>query len=80
MVLCNNIARVDENLFDNLENGNYSHDVEIFQYYIVNNHGAEYLKNYTREIVFYSDLLDVYVLGVTHFGMPWEGVDVEIIN
>lgn len=51
---------------------------EIFQYYIISDNGAEILKQYTNEIVFYNSELDMYVWGVTHFGTSWDYVLTEI--
>ena len=46
---------------------------EIFQYYIVDDNGAEILKE-CNEIVFYNDALDMYVWGVTPYGTSWSYV------
>lgn len=51
---------------------------EIFQYYIISDNGAEILKQYTNEIVFYNSELDMYVWGVTHYGTSWSYVLTEI--
>lgn len=61
-----------------LESHDYDKMFDIYQYYIIDDYSAKYLARYTNEIIFYSDLLDVYVLGVTHFGTPWNGVNVEV--
>ena len=47
---------------------------EIFQYYIISNNGAEILKDYTDEIVYYIPVLDIYIWGVTHYGTAWDYV------
>lgn len=44
---------------------------EIYQYYIISDNGAEILKNYTDDPVYYLPVLDCYVWGVTHFGTSW---------
>lgn len=49
------------------------HYAEIFQYYIVSANAVDILKE-NNEIVFYSDKLDVYVWGVTHWGTSWDYV------
>lgn len=53
---------------------------EIFQYFIISNSGAEILKEWTSEIVFYNETLDMYVWGVTHCGTGWDYVltDIEL--
>lgn len=51
---------------------------EIFQYFIISNQGADILKDYTNEIVFYNSNLDLYVWGVTHWGTSWDYVMTDI--
>jgi len=51
---------------------------EFYQFYVITQGGAEYLKRNTDEVVFYSDKLDAYFWGITHFGTPLNGVDVII--
>lgn len=50
------------------------YDEEVFQYFIINGRDAERLSEYTNELVYYCEPLDLYILGVTHFGTPWNGV------
>ena len=45
---------------------------EIYQYYIIDDNGAEILKDLTKEIVYYLPCLDVYIWGVTHYGTSWD--------
>lgn len=61
--------------------GEYEYQ-EIYQYYIISEHGYEFLSRYTDEIVYYNDALDVYLWGVTHFGTSWDYVltDVKLIQ
>lgn len=54
------------------------HYDEIFQYYIISDNGAEILKNWTNEIVFYNEELDMYLWGVTHCGTSWNYVLTDI--
>lgn len=77
MILCNNIANDWEDL--ELVNGsdyNENDDIyeEIYQYYIIDDSTAERLKNYTDEIIYYHNRLDIYILGVTHYGTNWHYV------
>lgn len=59
-------------------NMNYSDYEEIckefYQYFIISESDAERLATYTNEVIFYSESLDIYLLGVTHYGTPWQGV------
>lgn len=84
--LFNKAPELDPELYDNIINGSlwYNEDddeddalKDIFQWYLISPGDAEYLKN-TDELVFYSDILDEYVWGVTHFGSLWDNVTLEI--
>lgn len=59
-----------ENEKEMLEEAHYQ---DIFQYFIVDDNGAEILKE-AGEIVFYNEELDMYVWGVTHLGTAWDYV------
>ncbi len=47
---------------------------DIFQYYIITERDAERLSEYTNEIVYYNDVLDLYILAVDHYGTSWDYV------
>ena len=47
---------------------------EIFQFFIVDDAGAELIYDFTNDPLFYNEELDMYVWGVTFWGMPWESV------
>lgn len=46
--------------------------------YIISRYGYEFLAEYTDEIVFYNENLDLYVWGVTHAGTSWDYVCTNI--
>lgn len=48
--------------------------VDIFQWFIIDENSAEFFAEYTNEIVYYLEEIDLYLLGVTHWGTPWSGV------
>lgn len=54
------------------------HYTEIYQYYIINEGGAEILQEYTNELVMYNSDLDLYVWCVDHWGTSWDYVLTEI--
>jgi hypothetical protein len=68
----------------NIENGDLfdedDNEREIFQYFIIDDNGADILKDYTNEIVLYNNELGMYLWGVTHYGTSWDYVltDIEI--
>lgn len=51
---------------------------EVLQWYIISDQGAQILKEFTNEIVYYNDVLDMYLWGVTHFGTSWDYVLTDI--
>lgn len=51
---------------------------EVYQYYIISNSGYAFLRDYTDEIVYYHEDLDMYVWGITHFGTSWDYVLTDI--
>ena len=52
---------------------------EIFQYYIISDSGADIIKHYTNDPLYYIDFLGCYVWGVTHYGTRWSGVLTDVI-
>lgn len=61
---------------EELEEGSYNQ--EIFQYYIVSDQGAEMIKQYTDDSLFYNETLDMYVWGITHYGTAWSYVLTDV--
>ena len=67
-----NAALIDEmqRNIDCLEDEKY---YDVFQWFIVDDNGAEILKE-AGEIVYYNSDLDMYLWGVTHYGTSWDYV------
>lgn len=64
-------------------NGYDKDDVEeIFQHYIITEEGYKILRDYTDEIVYYCEELEMYLWGITHFGTGWDMVltDVKLVG
>lgn len=85
MVLNNTIVHYigfDEWEIVNGCDGNEDEWYEIYQYYIITYSGYKFLKDFTDEIVYYHEELDMYVWGITHFGTGWDYVltDIELIG
>ena len=85
LVLCNNIAEIDQSVFDNARFSFYDEDeemeTEIFQWYLTNLSldDVEWIeKNFPDMKFTYSDLLDCFVLCVDHFGTGWDYVPTSI--
>lgn len=51
---------------------------KVFQWYIVSDSGAQIIQDYTNEILYYHDKLDIYLWGVTHWGTGWDYVLTDI--
>ena len=90
MILCNNIVNYSDN-WDLELNEEYDEEtgeyIDIYQYYIVNvdTWRLEEYKKYLQETNISSDInlwydneLDVYILGVSHYGTSWDYVPTEI--
>ena len=45
---------------------------DIYQDYIISYYGYKFLAEYTDELVFYNERLDIYVWGISHFGTGWD--------
>lgn len=74
MILCNEIIKDYEDM--EIVNGcDYDEDTDeyydIYQYYIIDDDTAKRLIDNTDELIYYHNRLDIYVLGVTHFGTSW---------
>lgn len=57
------------------ENDEYT---EVFQWFIVSDAGAQMIQDYTDEILYYHEELDIYLWGVTHWGTGWDYVLTDI--
>ena len=51
---------------------------EVFQWFIVSDSGARMIQDYTDEILYYHEELDIYLWGVTHWGTSWDYVLMDI--
>lgn len=51
---------------------------EIFQFFIVDDAGAEIIQEWTDDPLFYCSALDMYIWGVTHLGTSWDYVLTDI--
>ena len=56
--------------------------VDVYQYYIISESGFNFLKDFTDEIVYYHDDLDMYLWGITHYGTSWDYVltDIKLVK
>lgn len=73
-VLSINIMRYTDYLGWELVNGDDGEYHEVYQHYIISDSGANFLMEYTDELVYYHEELDMYIWGVTHWGTSWDYV------
>ena len=77
-VLCNAMGKRLGNTMELIHGNDYDEEndsyIDVYQYFIINDQGYRLLKDYTNEIVYYDNELDVYVWGVTHYGTSWSYV------
>lgn len=72
-------SEIDEmqSRIDELQN-QQDYPPEIFQWYIVNENGADIIKEYTDDPLYYNEALDMYLWGVTHYGTSWDYVLTDV--
>lgn len=78
-VICNGLSEIDPSIYDNIrfpledEDGDM---IDIYQWFIsdCSKSDVEYLEETFGLHFTYSDLLDCYVLCVTHWGTAWDYV------
>lgn len=67
--------RQDES--DESESNEDEYDEEVFQWFIISDDAAQFFMQFTNELIYYSEELDMYILGVTHLGTAWSYVMTE---
>ena len=79
-ILNNNIIEATGIWEWDLVNGD-DYDYDIYQWYIISGSGYEFLSEFTDELVFYNEKLDMYIWAITHFGTSWDYVltDVKLV-
>ena len=60
------------------ENWSECEELTIYQYYIISEYTADQLRAHTNEVILYSADLDMYLLGVGHFGTSWDYILTDI--
>lgn len=60
----------------------YENDDMICQHFVISRYGFGVLREYTDEIVYYCDELDLYLWAVTHTGTSWDYVltDIKLVE
>ena len=62
---------------DELQN-QQDYPLEVFQWFIVDGNGADIIKEYTDDPLYYNETLDMYLWGVTHYGTSWDYVLTDV--
>lgn len=72
-------SEIDEmqSRIDELQN-QQDYPPEVFQWYIVDENGADIIKEYTDDPLYYNETLDMYLWGVTHYGTSWDYVLTDV--
>ena len=72
-------SEIDEmqSRIDELQN-QQDYPQEVFQWYIVDGNGADIIKEYTDDPLYYNEALDMYLWGVTHYGTSWDYVLTDV--
>lgn len=87
LILCNDIAEKDPSVIENARFSWTSPEddfeyLEIYQYYLTDcsESDVKYLEETFGLLFTYSDLLNLYVLCVDHYGTAWDYVTCETTN
>ena len=78
LVLLNNITEIDCTVYDNFRSA-FDEDTEIFQWFITDasDDDVEWLEEHFGLLFTYSELLDKWILCVTHYGTSWDYVMID---
>lgn len=68
-LILNNTVR--EEMLGDWEIVNGDLDKMVMQDFIISRYGYEVLKDYTDELVFYNERLNIYIWAVCHWGTAW---------
>ena len=84
-ILCNDIVEKDFSVYENMHFGLEDEDgetIEIYQWYLTDcsSDCVAYLEENFGLLFTYSDLLDLYILCVPHYGTAWDYVYCETTN
>ena len=86
LVLCNNIAEVDDSVYSNaipvIYDEETNKELDIFQWFITDcsDDDKEYLEDTFGLLFTYSEKLDCWILMVDHLGTSWDYVPCEVLR
>ena len=80
LILCNEIAEIDSSIYENImgipTDEESEEEPEIYQWFLTNcsEDDASWLTEHFGLLFTYSEMLDLYVLCVPHYGTSWDYV------
>ena len=80
LILCNGIVEKDFSVYENCRFSVFDEETgeetEIYQWFLTDcsESDVEYLEEHFGLLFSYSDMLDLYILCVTHYGTSWDYV------
>lgn len=87
MLACPSIGDLESlgiSVDEECDDGRYYEDEEeeeykdVYQTFFIDPETAVFLTDRTREMVFYASELDMFILGVSHYGTAWRGCEAQI--
>ena len=51
---------------------------EIYQYFIISSWAADIIAEFTNDPIYYIEVLDMYIWGITHWGTSWDYVLTDV--
>ena len=93
LILCNDIVKVDPSVYDNQRFSSFAnedgedcdeetegaYERDIYQWFLTDctENEVEFLEKHFGLLFTYSDLLDIWILCVDHFGTRWSYVTID---
>lgn len=83
LIMCNPTSNKLNKVFKLIsgkEKDSDGNSIEVMQWYIISELGADYLIKHTNELVYYDNELEIYVWAISFYGESWESVYTELYN
>ena len=78
-ILCNNIFKIvdcDKLELLNNDNNNYR-NADVWQSFLCSDINDNYNVNNNCCNIYYYEILDLYIINILHFGIPWDSLNVD---
>ena len=79
LLMCNNLPNIDTTIWENMRWDTFNEEgdpIEIYQWYLTDcsDYDVDFLEQHFGLKFTYSEMLELYILCVTHWGTSWDYV------